>query len=62
MLLVSPEYFDRMCQRRDEDDAETLEERRRMRNLLKDTKSEQHPYEKWVKVREALDPLLRRAR
>jgi hypothetical protein len=40
MLLASPEYFDRKRQRRDEDDAETLEERRRMRNLLKDEKSE----------------------
>jgi hypothetical protein len=63
MLLVSPDYFDRMSRRRGDDDAETLEERRRMRNLLKHAKGDrQHPYEQWVKVREVLDPLLRRAR
>jgi hypothetical protein len=62
MLLVSPEYFDRIRQSREEENAEALEDGRLMRCLLKDKGNKGHPYDTWVKVRQVLDPLLRRAR
>jgi hypothetical protein len=57
MLLVSPEYFERQ---RYEADPEAPREGRQMRGLLK--KMIAHPYDKWVRLRELLDPLLRQAR
>jgi len=60
MLLVSPEYFERL-RRRDGDDVDTEvnNERRNMRSVLK--KNNAHPYERWVKLRDLQVPLLRRA-
>jgi hypothetical protein len=51
MLLVSPEYFERLRRRDDDDvDMEVNNERRNMRSLLK--KKNAHPYDRWVKLRE----------
>ena len=60
MLLVSPEYFERLRRRDDDVDIEVNNERRNMRTLLK--KKNAHPYDRWVNLRNLLDPLLRRAR
>jgi hypothetical protein len=60
MLLVSPEYFERLRRRADDDvDMDVNNERRNMHSLLK--KKNAHPYDRWVKLRELQDPLLRRA-
>jgi len=55
MFLVSPEYFERL-HRGDAEDTGACNE---MRSLLK---KEAHPYDRWVKLREVQDPLLRLAR
>ena len=61
MLLVSPEYFERLRRHDDDDvDKEANNERRNMRSLLK--KNNAHPYDRWFKLLELQDPLLRRAR
>jgi hypothetical protein len=59
MLLVSPEYFDRLRRHNDDDlDTEARNEKSHVRNLLK---KNAHPYDTWVNLREVQDPLLRRA-
>jgi hypothetical protein len=50
-LLVSPEYFDRIRQKgEEEEEAEALEVGKRIRSLLRDKKRKVHPYENWVKL------------
>jgi hypothetical protein len=56
MLLVSPEYFERL---RGKDDVD-VKARRQMRGLLK-KKKDAHPYDRWVKLREVHYTLLRQA-
>jgi hypothetical protein len=50
MLLVSPEYFERLRRRDNDVDMEVNNERRNVDSLLK--KKNAHPYDRWVKLRE----------
>ena len=59
MLLVSPEYFERLRRHDDDVDTEAYNERRNMPSQLE--KNNTHPYNRWVTLREIQDPLLRRA-
>ena len=57
MLLLTPKYFERL---QDHDDAEARNERRHKRMMLK--KKNAQPYDRWAKLREVQDPILRQAR
>jgi hypothetical protein len=60
ILLVSPDYFERLRSHEDDEvNMKALNERCHMHSLLK--KKNSNPYDRWVKLREVQDPLLRRA-
>jgi len=57
---MSPEYFERLRRNDDDEDTGDRNERRQMRSLLKKKEEEDaHPYDRWAKLREVQDPLLK---